>query len=122
MSRSRILAIDDEPSMLKYYREFFRLSGKDISTASSVDEALICLEAEEVSLVILDLEMPGRNGAELFDWLCKNRPDVWVIIVSAFVTPEIVKRVNSTIHARIQTKPCSISDVCDQAIFLLGQA
>ena len=60
---SRILVVDDNRAMREQYAyDLHRLGGYAVLTAADGDAALRLLEEEPVDAVVLDLEMPGRDG------------------------------------------------------------
>jgi DNA-binding NtrC family response regulator len=62
---SLLLIVEDVAAMRKQYAyDLHRLGGYETVEAAGVDEALALLEAEPVDCVILDLEMPRRDGFE----------------------------------------------------------
>jgi CheY-like chemotaxis protein len=61
----RVLAIDDDPSILAVVKDILGSSGYTISVAPSAAEALKKIEMDTFDLVITDLRMPGMSGQEL---------------------------------------------------------
>ena len=59
-----ILLVDDNPANLLALRAIFDGSGLKIMEASSGEEALRRLQAEEFAVILLDVEMPGLDGFE----------------------------------------------------------
>lgn len=78
----RILVVDDDSMNLvrtkmilgKYY---------EVLLAESGIEALDKLRNEEVDLVLLDIEMPGMKGMEVFERMKKNSINIPVIFLTA---------------------------------------
>ncbi len=71
----RILIVDDERRLLTMLR--MMLSTHDVTTASSVDEALARIAEEPAFDVILsDVMMPGRSGLDFFAELERTRPEL----------------------------------------------
>ncbi len=60
--RGRVLAVDDDPNVLKVLRLYLGEAGFDVVTAESGGEALALMRDEPVDLVILDVVMPGDDG------------------------------------------------------------
>jgi len=68
MIRSRVLAVDDEPGMQSFYREFFDNAHRSefvAQIAPSAEEALRLSKAEPPDVAVLDWTMPGMSGLEL---------------------------------------------------------
>jgi DNA-binding NarL/FixJ family response regulator len=62
----------------------------EAGSADEVRQALVDLPP--VSLVILDLHMPGANGLELLTTICNEYPDIPVVILSAVEEPQVMQR------------------------------
>lgn len=64
--------------------------------AGSADEALTVLEGRPVDVVILDYNMPGRNGLELAEEIRTTRPDMPIALATANVQDEIIARARAS--------------------------
>jgi CheY-like chemotaxis protein len=60
--------------------------------AGNADEALAMLEKEPVDVIVLDFNMPGRNGLELAEELRARLPDMPIALATANVQDEVVAR------------------------------
>ena len=63
----RVLIVDDDPAQRRILEETVKRFGFETTTASSGDQALNILESPDrsgISLVLLDLVMPGTDGAQ----------------------------------------------------------
>ena len=93
-----ILLVDDEPSVLDIGSYILRRAGYKVIKAVSGDDALDIFRKNKgrISLVILDLIMPGMGGKQCLEQLLKIDPNVRVIIASGFtVDPspkELIKK------------------------------
>jgi two-component system KDP operon response regulator KdpE len=65
MKKTTILIVDDEPRILRFIKTSLSLSGYDLLTASSGRTALSLFEAEQPTLIILDLGLPDVDGFEV---------------------------------------------------------
>lgn len=61
----RILAVDDEPSVLAVVRDILASAGYTVATAPSATDALERIEQDTFDLIITDLRMPGMSGQDL---------------------------------------------------------
>lgn len=77
----RILAVDDEPQILRALRTSLAARGHDVRTAPNGESALDTLASTEVDLVILDLGLPGIDGVEVIRRL-RSWTAVPVIVLS----------------------------------------
>src|SRR5690242_1258315 len=84
-----ILIVDDVPAMAEQYAyDLRRLASHDVLVAGGGDEALEVLTREQVDCVILDLEMPGKDGFAVLRAMRDRRIDVPVIVYTGTGTIE----------------------------------
>ena len=81
-SRPRILAVDDESDMLATYQSILRKK-YSVLTAAGGEQALKIAAAESLSLVLLDLRMPGQDGIQVLKKIKKQDANLDVIMVTA---------------------------------------
>ncbi len=62
----RILAVDDEPDCLEFVKAILELEGFDIITAHNGEEGLKKAIDEHPDLIILDVQMPKKDGFRVF--------------------------------------------------------
>jgi len=80
----RILVIDDDQALCDLLDEDLRRRGHIVGTALRVDQARQQLHHEEFDIVLTDLNMPGASGIDFCAELHGNRPDLPVVIMTAF--------------------------------------
>jgi DNA-binding NtrC family response regulator len=86
----RILIIDDEMDMLMLLRMIIEDNTEhQVETTNSPSESLKLFREKEIDLVITDLKMPGMDGLELFAELKELKPEVPVIIITAYGSNEV---------------------------------
>lgn len=83
-----VLVIDDERSMVELLQADLSLRGFKVNGFTSAAEALAALPASDVQVVLTDLNMPGFNGLQLCERVVANRPDVPVVVMTAFGSME----------------------------------
>ena len=72
-----ILLIEDEPSVIAFLHAALERRGYAVVDAASGEEGLKRLSKGRYAGVISDIRMPGSvNGAEVHDWVQKNRPEL----------------------------------------------
>ena len=84
MIEQRILMVDDQPANLVSLDAILEAEGRVLLKATSGPEALKILLREDVSLVLLDVQMPGMDGFEVAE-LMRQRKDTQSIPI-IFVT------------------------------------
>ncbi len=79
---TRILVIDDDPSVREVIRYGLEKSGHQVSEASDGRSGLAAHQAAPVDLVITDLVMPGMEGLETIQHFRRLYPDLKIIAMS----------------------------------------
>jgi two-component system, NtrC family, response regulator AtoC len=82
--KGRLLIVDDERSMCEMLHEDLSERGCEVEWRTSADEAFALFMREPFDTVITDLKMPGLDGIAFCHRLAENRPDVPVIVITAF--------------------------------------
>jgi putative two-component system response regulator len=77
------LVVDDEPLVSEVIINCLATERYECHAAHSTDKALELLEQNNYSLVVSDINMPGKTGIELLSIVKKRFPDVAVIMVTA---------------------------------------
>ena len=90
--KSKILIVDDEPALRKALRTSLSASGFDVSEARNGEEALATLPRTLVDIVLLDINIPGRNGLEVMGEIKRLRPRTPVLVLSAYPEEEFAVR------------------------------
>jgi len=77
----KVLAVDDEPQILRALRASLAARGHDVRTAPNGETALDLLATDDMDLVVLDLGLPGIDGLEVIRRL-RTWSQVPVIVLS----------------------------------------
>ncbi|QDE88274.1 Fis family transcriptional regulator [Myxococcus xanthus] len=80
----RVLVVEDEREMRAMLEKGLTRRGFTPVALPSADEALVRLAAEDFDVVLTDLRMPGMDGLALCERIALNRPDIPVVVVTAF--------------------------------------
>lgn len=103
---TKILIIDDEPSIVNLVTAYLKPEGYEVYTASDGIAGLKAAKAYKPDLVLLDIMLPGLDGIELLSRL-RRESDVYVILLTAR-TEETDKIVGLSVGADdYVTKPFS---------------
>ncbi|MGA7424334.1 MAG: response regulator transcription factor, partial [Candidatus Sulfotelmatobacter sp.] len=81
MTVGKILVVDDEPQMRRALRVSLNAHDYEVVEAGSCDEALRKLDAEPCDFVLLDMNMPGKDGMATCRAI-RNSTDVPIVVVS----------------------------------------
>lgn len=83
-----VLVVDDDRANLDSVCRIFQKEGVTTMAASGGQEALELLRRPEVGVVVTDLMMPGVDGQALLKASRAMRPDVEVVLMTAYATVE----------------------------------
>jgi signal transduction histidine kinase/ActR/RegA family two-component response regulator len=102
-----ILVVDDEDVVRKIAKNALEQAGYTVLLAESGQAAIDLLKTagEQVSLVLLDMTMPGLNGHETFLQLKRVRPKVKVLLSSGYNELEATRRFSGQGLAGFIPKP-----------------
>jgi DNA-binding response OmpR family regulator len=107
---TRVLVVDDEPTILESVTYAFEQEGFDVRTAADGESALAAARAEPFDAVVLDVMLPGLSGTEV----CRQlRADSTVpILMLTARTAEVDRVVGLEVGADdYVTKPFSIREL-----------
>jgi DNA-binding NtrC family response regulator len=99
----RTLVVEDDTAVAEALRESFQDSGLDIDYATDGESAL--KKIPEVDLLVTDLRLPGMDGTELLEEARRRKPEIEVVIMTAYGTiPSAVEAMRRGARAYL-TKP-----------------
>ena len=81
-TKATILLVEDEELLRAGVQEVLEIQGYTVITAPDGEQALACLGAQTIDLIITDLVMPKMDGVDFVKQLRKIKPDLPVIVVS----------------------------------------
>jgi len=116
-----ILVVDDEPDVADLFRQRFRRESREgkyvMHFATSGEQALDRLadEIEPTLIAVLsDINMPGMDGLELLGAIKQRRPDLPVIMVSAYGDDERRRCASELGACQFITKPVDFDRLKEQ--------
>ena len=107
-----VLVVDDEPDVAELFRQQFRRDLRAqrfvMDFAVSAADALkrIASPIEQTLILILsDINMPGMTGLEMLPKVREMRPDVPIIMITAYGDPETKRKAMENGATGLLTKP-----------------
>ena len=79
-----ILIADDDAALCRLVTDGLGREGFDVRSASSPEEALAAMTNGDFDAALVDINMPQMNGLELSRRLLDQRPDLPVVVITAF--------------------------------------
>lgn len=108
----KVLIVDDEVTILEVAEQYLKSFGiESIKASNGIEGVKVYTEhREELSLIILDLTMPGMSGEEVFNTLQKYDNSVPIILMSGFSEYELKNKYSSKGFSGFIQKPFSFAD------------
>ena len=126
--RVYILVVDDEPDVEALFRQHFRRDLRDgrflmefaLSAPLALQRATEIRDAALI-LVLSDINMPGMSGLEMLPIVRAARPDVPVIMITAYADADTKRKALENGAADLLTKPIDFAALRRQIDSRLGQ-
>jgi len=83
-----VLIVDDERSMRDFLKILLEKEGHEVSTANSGASALETLNKHSFDVIVSDIRMPGMTGIQLLETVKEQSPELPVILITAFASPD----------------------------------
>ncbi|MEA3107755.1 MAG: hypothetical protein QOI88_2360 [Gammaproteobacteria bacterium] len=124
-----VLVVDDEPDVESLFRQQFR---RDLRTQRFVmDFAISATDAlariadpieQTLILILSDINMPGMTGLEMLPKVREMRPDVPIIMITAYADPETKRKAIDGGASGLLTKPVDFALLREEIDTRLRQA
>lgn len=124
-----VLVVDDEPDVEALFRQQFRRELRAerfvMDFAASASDALARVAKateQEPALVFSDINMPGMTGLEMLPKMKEMRPDVPVIMITAYGDDDTKRKAIEGGAEGLLTKPIDFALLREQIDTRLGRA
>ena len=116
-----VLIVDDDGEMLHALKEGFKKYQESFAVLLAEDglQALERLKQKIISLVVTDLKMPNMDGFELLAHIMEHYPDIPVIIITGYSTPEMEQLAREGGAVGYIAKPFLIENLARQILTTL---
>jgi DNA-binding NtrC family response regulator len=108
----RILVVDDDPGIGQMLTKALARHGFEVDATTSADEALEKSEAKGYDAALVDLVMPGRDGADLSETLRRRFPGLPIGLLTGYTHSPLIPAVEKSGMA-VFKKPVLIQDLVD---------
>ncbi|CAM3893769.1 sigma-54-dependent Fis family transcriptional regulator [Corallococcus sp. ZKHCc1 1396] len=88
VKRAKVLVVDDDSVVLKAVTQILQREGHPVVAIDDAVEGLAAAKDPSIDVVVLDIKMPHLSGMDLLRAIKADRPDVEVIMMTAFATVE----------------------------------
>ena len=87
-----VLVVDDRLADRETFKDVLESRGYKVATAQSGREAIeLVKKGDKIDIIFLDVKMPEFDGVATFEELHKLKPEIPVIMVTAYTAEEIIK-------------------------------
>ncbi len=107
----RILLVDDEDIVRRSGARVLKSAGHRVVEARDGEEAMLACAACVPDIVLLDMNMPGKNGEETFVRLRDRHPELRVLFVSGYWDEHQEERLNAQGAAGFVQKPYRVEEL-----------
>jgi DNA-binding NtrC family response regulator len=83
-AKTKILLVEDDAAMGSLVVRDLSRRGFDVHHVSNAPDALAAVDVERFAAIVSDVRLGGMTGLELCERLCARRPEVPVILITAF--------------------------------------
>jgi len=109
----KILVVDDEAPVREILKKgLSQLGGFSVEVAQNGIEAIERIENDVFDLVLTDMKMPGMDGLELLKTIKETRPEMMVILMTAYGSIETAVEAMKLGANDYITKPVDLNELC----------
>lgn len=121
---AHILVVDDEAPVRELLRETLESAGFVVKACGGGVEALEAWRStsDPFDLVLLDLMMPGMNGAEFMAALLEIAPDARVLLLSGYADEKTTRQIVAAGAKGLLSKPCPRNTLLEAVQRVLAEA
>lgn len=118
-NRARILIVDDERVLAGTLAEFLESEQYQVAVAYDAVEAMRQLAQFEPEIVLCDIQLPGASGLQLLAKMRTTRPDLSVVMITAYATVEAAIQAFQSGASDFLIKPVNFDDLTARLDHLL---
>ena len=107
----RALVVDDDMVMVKTLGDILRLKGWQVDAAYSGETAVAAATQQPFDVVLMDVKMPGLDGVDAFKAMKRIRPDIKVILMTAYAAPDRLSEAEREGVTKVLSKPVNVSEL-----------
>ena len=120
--KSVILLVDDEKPIVDVCAKMLSHLGYEVLEARDGKTAIEIFQKNKhvINVVMLDMRMPGMNGAMVYDCLVQIKPDVKVLLFSGYFENRQVQRILENKNTDLIQKPVRLIHLSEKLQTILG--
>ena len=104
----RALVVDDDTSMVKTLTDVLTLHGWSVATALSGEDGVEAVIHQAFDVVLMDVKMGGMDGVSAFKEMKATRPNIRVVLMTAYAAQDLLAEAEREGVMRILPKPVNV--------------
>jgi len=121
MSLARVLVVDDDRSCAEIVAQLLRNNGCSVDVAWDGQAALELVTQNSYALIVLDYQMPGMDGVEVYRRAVELRPGLPALLVTAYPRIDVVYPAIDARFERVLAKPVNSQELVPLVEQLIAQ-
>ncbi len=101
----KILVVDDDIIVIRSCTRILETEGFEVTTVSGAEEALETMKKQSFDFLLVDVKMPKHDGLFLRSEIRKDYPEIPIIVMSGYSTPETIADVFESGATQFIPKP-----------------
>ncbi len=115
----RVLIVDDEPAVCQFFKDLYEEMNMLVDTVMTGQEGLKMAELDTYQLIFLDIKLKDWDGIELLKAIKEKNIHSKIIIISGFLTDDIIKEALTNGADSYLFKPLSARDIIAKTYLLI---
>lgn len=117
-----ILLVDVDPATLNTFSDLLKSQSSDVKilTAGNAKEVPNIITSAKVNMIIIDLKMPDNDDLQFLGYMSHDFPNIPVMVMTAFGTPEIEARIKALKTCQYYQKPVDMNALSEKIFEDLG--
>jgi CheY-like chemotaxis protein len=111
-----ILVIDDETMILDAIKTIFEDMGYQVQTTSDPVQGTDLALSQDYDLILTDIRMPVRNGAEITEAVLAKKPKARILAITAYANDPLAQRAILAGAVGLLKKPFEIAKILDYLV------
>ena len=113
MTASDVLVIEDEPVVRAAVRRVLEAAGLRVATADDAGSGLRHPDLDGCRLVVCDVMLPDGSGMDVLREVRARRPDLPIVLMTGYATPDLAVRAHDAGAAAFLAKPFEASELLE---------
>jgi len=105
LKKLHLLYVEDDPQVRSQINEFLGRYFASVQEASSAEEAMIYFDEKKPDIMLVDINLPGKNGLVLAEKVRENHQDIRIIVSTAYTDKEFLLQAVELNLTRYLVKP-----------------